>query len=230
MSIQFSIVIPIYNAGLIVEHSVTRIMNRLDEEQIQYEILLGDDGSRDDSRKRIELLRQHYKQIRCFYNEHNKGLGLVLRKLFNEAQGEIIIYMDCDLPFKEEIILKLLEQIKNCDVAVVSRYKGVKNRIPFIRRIASRCYYCFCWILFRISVIDIGSGTVAIKRNVIETMDLKARGFDIHAELFVKAQRLGFKIEEIPAQCFENKLKTFSIMKHSPSTLWGTIQLLFRNR
>jgi len=225
MSTKVSIVIPIYNAAEVVERSVNALIKVLDRLKVNYEILLRDDGSKDNSLLILEELAKQYAHVRFFFNRVNVGLGFTLRELFIEAKGEVVIYCDCDLPFGEEVTALLFKEIQHYDIVVASRYRGARNNVRFIRRISSRLYYYLCKCLFNISVVDIGSGAVAIKAEKLKNLDLKTFGFDIHAEIFTKAAKGGLSIHEIPVSSQGGTLHTFSILKHGLHTLIMTIQL-----
>jgi len=223
--LDLSIVVPIYNAGNIIEDSVERLIGALDPLGLSYEILLKNDGSHDNSSKILEMIDRQYGHVRCSSNGSNEGLGVTLRRLFDEAQGKIIIYCDCDLPFGEKVVSLLLHEIKENDIVIASRYRGLCHYVPLFRKITSRLYYYFCKLLFGISVLDIGSGSVAFQRESLMRLDLKSQGFGIHAEIFIKAARSGLLLKEIPAEHFQVNTGSFHIWKHGFTTLCETLTL-----
>ncbi|OGX24037.1 MAG: hypothetical protein A2787_09620 [Omnitrophica WOR_2 bacterium RIFCSPHIGHO2_01_FULL_48_9] len=225
---DISIVIPVYNSKNTIERSAAELKKALPLLGRESEILFCDDGSPDESRAVLEKLSGQSPDIRCFYNDKNYGLGFTLRKLFQAAQGRYIIYCDCDLPFGTEVLAGLAEEIQKYDVVVVSRYLGGKNQIPALRRGLSRCYYFLCKILFKISVHDIGSGTVAFKKSALAVLDLKADGFTIHIEWLKQAREKHLSVREIAAATREFIPGSFNIIKHGPRAVWDTIKLCFQ--
>ena len=226
MPLDLSVVIPVYNAENIVDDSVQRLVEVIDSLDISYEILLKNDGSFDGSSKVLEEIDRRYKYVKCASTNINEGLGATLQSLFDQANGNIIIYCDCDLPFGEKVIPLLLSGIKENDIVVASRYCGMRNYVSLSRKIASRLYYLLCKLLFNISVNDIGSGSLAIRKEALDRLDLKSKGFGIHAELFIKSARIGLSIKEIPAEHFQVKTGSFQIWKHGIPTLCETMALL----
>ena len=222
---EVSILIPVYNSRDIIECSVRRLVSTLSGRVGSYEILLRDDSSTDSSKKVMEALSVKFPHLRCFYNEYNRGLGYTLRAMFKDCTGNSIVYCDCDLPFGAGIIPKLVAGLGRHDIVVASRYKGVSSRLRLSRRFFSRMYYIFCRILFNIPVLDIGSGTVAMKRAVIEKLMLSADGFDIHAEIYVRAKEAGFSIYEVPVRVQDAYGGSFSILRHSAGVIIGTLRL-----
>mgnify|MGYP001560838158 CR=1 FL=1 len=222
---ELSIVIPIYNAGKFIDPAAQKLTKMLSLLGYEYEILFCDDASADESRAILERTAGQYPGVQCLYNEKNYGLGFTLRRLFKAAAGRSIVYCDCDLPFGVEILPALIGEIQNHDIVIVSRYLGGRNKIPILRRLMSRCYYYLCRMLFRISVKDIGSGTVAFRAGALAELDLKANGFDIHIEWLVQAIRKRLSIREIAASADNCSSGSFNIVRHGPRIVWDTIQL-----
>ena len=226
-AVDLSIVIPIYNSRNLIEDSLRRLTTFLNSLSLNYEILLRDDGSTDGSREILTTMPQKYPKTRIFFNLDNRGLGFTLIELFQSSRGTNVIYMDCDLPFGENIVSVLLDEMKDCDIAIASRYKGIRNHIRWDRKIASRLYYLFCRILFNIPIIDIGSGSVMMSRKVLNEIHLKKEGFGIHGEIYVKASKKNFRMKELPASTKKRQPSTFSILRHGPHIITETLQLWF---
>ena len=229
MPIDTSVIIPIYNTAEMIRNSVDQIIDIMGPLRTDYEILLRDDGSTDRSREALKQAAARYPEVKYSYNPSNKGLGFTLRKLLKDAQGKKIVYCDCDLPFGVDVIPALLKRLEINDIAVASRYRGASNRAPFARKVCSRIYYFLCRLLFNIPVADIGSGSVAMRRRVLDGIDLKTNGFDIHAEFYLKVSKEGFRIEEMPAESNRPKQGSFHIWAHGPDTLVKTFKLYFES-
>lgn len=225
---KISFVIPIYNAEKILQKTLDILMPSLQSMNLDYEILFRDDGSSDDSRRLLNEISQRHNKVRCFCNDDNRGLGFTLRHLFQDTEGEIIIYLDCDLPFGVEILPLMIQEILAHDIVVASRYMGENSKISFMRKIASRVYYDVCRFLFSVAVRDIGSGTVAFRKESIRLLKLKSDHFDIHAEIFAQAYRLKLSVKELPALYRYNRTGSFSVFRHGPGVMVDTFKLLKR--
>ncbi|MBN1869720.1 MAG: glycosyltransferase family 2 protein [Candidatus Omnitrophica bacterium] len=226
MPVDTSIIIPVYNAAGILTDSVHQVIAVMDSFQADYEILLCDDASTDQSGEALKQLGSQCPRVKSYYNSSNKGLGFTLRRLLKEAKGKNIIYCDCDLPFGADVLPVLLKKLENRDIVVASRYRGASNGTPFARKACSRLYYLLCKLLFHIPVADIGSGTVAMRRQALKNADLKADGFDIHVEFYWKMSKQGARIEEVPVKFNPNRQKgSFRIWGHGPGVLVKTLKL-----
>ena len=223
---RLSVVIPIYNAAPFIEKNLVSLIRQLDSLNCEYEILLCDDFSRDNSRAVLEKVFKQYQNIICFYNQQNHGLGHTLRFLFTKAKGEVVIYLDMDLPFGVAVINRLLEAVqRGGDVVVASRYKGGKHPMPLRRRVLSRLYYLLCRALFNIPVRDIGSGAIALRRQVIEKLELKQKRFTAHIEVFLNSHRQGFLIHELDMAHSTQQPGSFSVLRHGQQVVRDTLQL-----
>ena len=222
-----SIVIPIYNSKNLVENTIRSIVRTMESLCVDYEILLRDDGSSDGSCEALKELSKGFEKIRCFENGTNRGLGFTLRKLFDDASGDSVIYCDCDMPFGEKVIKVLLKEMENSDIVIASRYMGKENQVGFIRKITSRAYYLLCNLLFKIRVRDIGSGSVAFRNKVFNHVDLVGDGFVVHVEILKKALDKGFSLKEIPFEANSWQKGSFGIIKHGMPTVIDTFKLKF---
>lgn len=227
---MLSVVIPIYNAEKIILDNYKVLRNQLENIKQDYEIIFEDDASCDRSRNILEDIAQRDHKVKIFSHHPNQGLGFTLRQLFKNANGDIIIYLDIDLPFGTDKLPLLLKEIETADVVLASRYSTPNGGIPIIRKMASKLYYLLCKTLFDISVKDLGSAFVIFKRKVLNNIDLCSKGFDIHIELFAKLKKSGFSVKEIPIKYTNSGYTTFSILKHGPGILINTLKFWIKNR
>ena len=225
---MFSLVIPIYNAQEIIPGSYEKVSRYLETAGYDYEIIFEDDASQDASKTVLEAISRDNPRVRVFSHYPNQGLGYTLRQLFRRASGDIIIYLDIDLPFGITCLRPLLKEAEGADVVLASRYLSTENKIPFLRKISSKLYYFFCKALFNIAVRDIGSGLVVFKRRTLEGINLEASGFGIHIEIFTRLKESGFRVKEVPLPYKYNGYSTFSILRHGPRIVVNTLRLWLR--
>jgi len=120
----------------------------------------------------------------------------------------------------------LLKKINDGDVIIASRYRN--NKIPFYRLFPSLIYRLVNRFLFGVDIDDIGSGFVIFKKKVLDGINLRSNGFDIHIELFTKIKKSGFKIIEAPVKYTHWKGGSFRVLKHGPRTLTNTLKFRLR--
>lgn len=216
MKLPVSIVLPAHNEyenlpSLI--GAITTCMNNLGWE---YEIIIVNDGSTDDTKRIIEELRKRDSHIAIVEHAKNRGYGAALRSGFSAATKEWVFFTDSDRQFDINEIATLAEYTDTADLVIGYR----KNRQdPFLRRLNGRIFKLAVDILFGLFVKDIDCAFKLIRRRVIERVGLESNGALINTELLVRAKRLGYLIRQIPVSHYPR-------LKGKPSG--GSIKVIFR--
>lgn len=225
---KISTCIPVYNSEKILIDSYKSIKKELEKITKDYEILFRNDCSKDNS---LEVLKKiSDKKVKVFSNERNRGLGFTLRNLFKDAEGSVVIYFDVDafLCFDLSLLKRFLEELKSCDVIIASRYE--LGDVPLCREIPSILYYGLNKILFKVKIRDAGSGFVIFKSATLKNINLCSDGFEIHAEIFAKIHRAGFRIKEVPVFYKAWRGGSFSVVEHGFKTLADTLKVWWKLR
>lgn len=160
----------------------------------QYEILLINDGSTDDSGTLLNQFDNPYIRV---IEKKNQGLGSVLKLGFSQAEGDIFIIVDLDLSYDVQNILRVIDLSNNWDCVVCSKYAR-SNTYPLLRKILSFFHYRFCDLFFDIQVRDMGSGIVMVHSQFVRNQSFISNGFGIHCEFFLSLHRKEANILEIP--------------------------------
>jgi len=221
---MLSLVIPVYNAEKIIQGSYKILSRCLQASGYDYEIIFEDDTSLDSSLEVLEAIGRIDPRVKVFSHYPNQGLGYTLRRLFKRSSGDIIIYLDIDLPFGIACLPLLLKEAEDFDVVLACRYLCPESKIPVLRKVSSEAYYFLCRVLFNVRVRDLGSGFVVFKRRAIEGLDLKASGFDIHIEMFTRLRERGIQVKEIPLPYNYSGYSTFGILRHGPRIVINTLK------
>ena len=229
---KLSVVVPTYNASDFIENTYADILFQLKKGNIDYEFLFRDDCGGDNTREKLKIIAKMDKKVRLFFNKQNMGLGYTLNRLFKDAKGEVVVYFDADLSFDVKMLPEFLKQIKKgaVDVCIGSKYKGLQGKIPLNRFVPSRIYYMLNRILFGVKIRDIGSGFVMIRKKCLDGINLRAKRFAVHIELFDKLSKKGCVIREIPVKYIHQEGGSFRMLNHGPKTLKDTFDYwLVRN-
>ena len=157
----------------------------------------------------------------------HRGAGFTYRELYAAAHGEIIIQMDCDLAMPVEVsIPTFLTALEAADVAVGSRYVGIKADYPLKRRIFSRGYTMLTRLLFDLSVIDTQTGFMGFYRKILPSLDLNADGFELLVEFIAQANAAGFKVAEVGLPWFHDTTSgETEVWSESVKMLAGTLRV-----
>ncbi|MBO8174022.1 MAG: glycosyltransferase family 2 protein [Thermococcus sp.] len=208
---MISVIVPTYNERENLEELVSRISKAL--ESYGFEIVIVDDDSPDKTWEKAQELAQNYP-VRVIRRTKEKGLSSAVIRGFKEAKGDIFVVMDADLQHPPEVIPRLIEAIESgADIAIGSRYvKGgkVENWYWWRKLISKGAIMIGRVALPKIrNIKDPVSGFFALRREVVENVELNPVGFKILLEILIKGKYS--KVVEIPY--------TFGLRKSGESKL-----------
>jgi len=202
---MISIIIPTLNEAKNIVLLIERI-NQILMHKEQFEIVLVDDNSADQTTKIAESLR--YSHIRVFCRSTPEGLASAVLFGISKAKGEIIVGMDADFNHPPELLPRLIDSLRQVDLVIASRFVrggGMENKIRYYLT------FLFNWLLkrfFNFPTMDNMSGYYAIKRAKLEELPLRGiyQGYgEYHLRLVWEARKQGLTIAEIPVYYPERK-------------------------
>ncbi|NJR66228.1 MAG: glycosyltransferase family 2 protein [Leptolyngbyaceae cyanobacterium CRU_2_3] len=158
-----SLIIPAYNEQLGIVPVLEHLQRILDGARCEYEIIVVNDGSTDDTGK---LLRSH-PGIRLIEHRRNLGYGAALKTGIRNAQHSLIVITDADGTYPNERIPELVAIATQVDMVVGARI-GANVRYSKIRRIPKWFLVNFAQWLTRTKIPDLNSGLRVFRRNVVE--------------------------------------------------------------
>lgn len=198
-----SVILPMYNEGEHIADNLLSVLKILKTLPYNWELLIINDGSTDNSCRKAEETLQGIKNARVISYQPNRGRGYALRTGFAEAKGEYIITTESDLSWGADIILKLLDRLKtgDLDMVIASPYlKGGRlENVPLKRAFLSRFGNKILCFAAPGGLTMLSGMTRGYKREAITALDLDSDGKEIHLEIISKANTLGYRIGEIPA-------------------------------
>jgi dolichol-phosphate mannosyltransferase len=170
------------------------------------DVLIVDDNSPDGTAAFIEDESKKNNRIHLIKRSSKQGLGTAYIAGFKyalEKDYQLIFEMDADFSHDPNEIPKFLEEIKNADVVLGSRYKNGVNVInwPMRRLLLSWFANIYTRVITGMPLHDATGGFKCFKREVLEAIDLErvnSNGYAFQIEMNFKAWKKGFKINEIP--------------------------------
>ena len=188
---KISIVIPVMDE----QDNVTELYNQLKpvlSKTGEYEILFIDDGSRDETAKRIEEIKD--KNVRLIQFQRNFGKAAALSCGFKESKGDLIITMDGDLQDDPKEIPRFIEKLKDYDV--VSGWK-FKRHDPITKTMPSKFFNWLTKQITGINIHDPNCGFKAYRRYVVENLDIYG---ELYRYIPALAHQKGCSIGEIKVE------------------------------
>ena len=137
--LELSIISPVFQSADLVERLVKEILQALKDLNLELEILLIDDGSTDGSWKEIERAAKAYPQVRGIKLSRNFGQHYAITAGLDQAKGEWICVMDCDLQDLPSQIPKLYQKAKEGFPIVLAQ--RVQRKDSFLKRLGSWGFY-----------------------------------------------------------------------------------------
>ena len=196
-NIDVSIVIPCYNEADGVRKSLEEIRKALrDTDGVQ--VIVVNDGSSDETPAILKDCAKEFPQIRVLHNGSNLGYGASLKRGIREAQGEIIVITDADGTYPASSIPELLNELKNCDMAVGARI-GSKVEVPLIRRPAKWLLLLYARWMARADIKDLNSGLRCFRRkDAIRFFSLLPDGFSFTSTITLSMHVNGMRVSYLP--------------------------------
>lgn len=199
-----SVVIPAYNESKRITKTLKSIDSYMRGVDYDYEIVVVNDGSKDNTSEVVNGLLSEIKNLRFIDNEKNKGKGGVVRQGMLEAKGDIRLFTDADDSTTMDHFEKMRPFFeRGYDVVIGSRaVKGAKldPPQPLVRRIPGKMGNIFIQLMVLPGIWDTQCGFKAFTAKATEKIfalsGISGWGFDI--EVLALAKALGFKIKEIP--------------------------------
>lgn len=194
---SLTVVLPAYNEAenlpLMVAEVVAAVQTLVDE----FEVIVVDDGSLDNTAEVVQQLTADYPQLRLVKHEVNKGYGTAVWTGLTSASKELIFFTDADRQFDLHEISRLLDQIPQADLVVGYRQP---RRDPFMRRLNGRGWSWLVTVLFGYTARDIDCAFKLMRRQVVEHLwhEVASGGATFSAEFLVRARRAGFRLVEAP--------------------------------
>ncbi len=200
MSKSLSIFFPCYNDAGTIGSMVVTADTVAREVTDDYEIIVIDDGSTDNSQFILRELEKKYDRIRLIFHESNKGYGGALRSGFKNATKELVFYTDGDGQYDVTELKKLFAAMQD-GIDIVNGYK-IKRNDPLYRIIIGEVYLLIMRMMFGFEVRDVDCDFRLIRTKVFDEITLTHNSGVICLELVKKLEKKGFLFAEIPVHHF----------------------------
>ena len=199
-----SIVIPVYNEEKTIGIVLDKLL-KLSIPQVDKEIIVVDDGSKDSSATIIQERQKKNKNISLVKHKINQGKGAAVITGFENAKGSILLIQDADLEYNPIEIPKLLKPILDGKEQVVygtRLRKDValfgKNKTPLpINFLGNKFLSLATSVLYGEYITDMETGYKLMKRSALDGITLTSRSFNLEPEITAKILKKGIHILEI---------------------------------
>jgi len=188
MDLDLSVIVPLYNEEESLPELVGWIAKVTTEANLNTEVLLIDDGSKDKSWLVIESLKKQYPFVKGVRFRRNYGKSAALNEGFRRASGNVVITMDADLQDSPDEIPALYRMIYDEKFDLVSGWKE-NRKDPISKTIPTRVFNWATRLLTGIKLHDFNCGLKAYKADVVKSIDVYG---EMHRYIPVMAKWAGF--------------------------------------
>ncbi|MCK5533695.1 glycosyltransferase family 2 protein [bacterium] len=199
MNYNISLFFPCYNEEDNIEVTIRKALKVLKSLTDTFEIIVVDDGSRDQTEKIVKRLINEDKRIKLIQHPQNKGYGAVLRTGLKNARYDLICFTDADGQFDFSQIREMLPLIGDAEVIIGYRRK---RKDAFYRLVNAKIYGLVIRLFFGLKVRDVDCGFKLFRKKVIDDIEIEAQGALASAEILVKIKSKGYRIREIGVDHF----------------------------
>jgi glycosyltransferase AglD len=203
--------IPACNEKAFLEKAVTTLLRETANLDRDYCVVIAEDGSTDGSDAIARRLAKSNSRIIHVHADGKLGRGLALKNAWKQVNGDIYLFIDCDLATDMRSYPQLVKAINHgYDVATGSRYiKGAKVHRPALRHAASRVYNLLIRASFRTHVQDHQLGFKAFSGRVVRDLMDRCQSGDWFwdTEIIVRSVRQGYSCLEFPVEWEEKRGK-----------------------
>ena len=194
---SLTIIVPAYNEEDNLDATGKNLIDAFNKRNLDWELILIDDGSIDRTRELAEKLAYGESRIKVIHNRRNMGIGYCFRQGVESASKKLITWIPADGENDLNELIKYLPLLEHVDIV-----------IPFVLNVGIRSWgrriisTAFLWIINLSfgTTFNYTNGNVLYRRRVFEIVEPKSTGFFFQTECLIKAIRSGFIFAEVPVR------------------------------
>lgn len=230
-----SLIIPCYDEEKLIEDTLDTVTAYLAKSGYSHEIIVVDDGSRDNTVGIVERFAEKHPVVKLLENGRNRGKGFSVRTGVLRASGELVCFSDADLSTPIEELEKLQHWLRRgFDVAIGSRSlkdSEVELHQPWWREMMGRTFNLFVRIMAVSGIKDTQCGFKCFRGPV--AAELFSRqvldGFSFDVESLFLARKLGYSVKEVPVRWINRAESKVNPITSSLEMLRDLFRIRLRN-
>lgn len=189
-----SVVLPAFNEQGNIERAVRTSAEAVAPLVDDYELVVVDDGSRDDTPAILKRLGEELgPHLQVVTHDTNLGYGIALRAGFDAAKGRYIFYTDADNQFDLRELERFLPALEGVDAILGYR---VGRQDGAFRLMVSNGYNALASFAFGMHVRDLNCSFKLFRREALTSLHLKEEHFFIDTEIVVQLHRAGYRYSQ----------------------------------
>lgn len=206
-----TIFIPVYNEAEILFRNTERVLEHMDSLGMPFEVIIGSNGSTDNTVSVLNRMRGEDSRIRYFHME-KKGVGAAFKQGVQMAANPRMVTMDMDLSIDLNFIQEANRLLNRYHIVIGSKVTGDQRR-PYIRKAASNLFIRLAGFLLQIGYRDYSIAAKGYRTEVVKRYlnRIDQKTFYV-VEIIYRACRDGFRIAEVPVACHDMRGSRFNLI------------------
>ncbi len=194
---KLSLCMPAYNEEACIADTIGSALTELTSLCTALEVIVVDDGSRDQTAVRVEAIAKRDPRVRLVRHRQNRGYGSAVNSGLLAARGDLVMFADSDGQFNFGDVRRLLVCLPGNDFVIGYRHRRVES---VRRRLNAWAWGRLVWLAYGVRARDLDCAFKVFRREVIDRLRLTATGACINAELMCQCRRAGFRFAEVPVE------------------------------
>ena len=203
---SLSIFFPCYNDAGTIPTMVIRATQTARQVTDDFEIIVLDDGSHDDSVQVLQEVQCAIPQLRVIEHDQPSGYGGNVRAGIAASTKEWVFYTDGDAQYDVRELGLLVEALQP-GIDVVNGWK-IKRKDPLHRIIIGLAYQYFVKLMFGLQIRDVDCDFRLMRRSIFDTVELESVTGTITFEMVKKIQDAGYQFAEVPVNHYYRQYGT----------------------
>lgn len=193
---QLTVIMPVYNEKATIREIISRVLAT----EVDKELLIVDDFSKDGTREILEEIAASEPAIKLFLHEKNKGKGAAIKTAIPHIGGEIVIIQDADLEYCPEDYPALIGPIAKgyADVVYGTRFLGPHRVFMVWHFMANKFLTLVTNLLYNTMLTDMEVGYKAFRSEIFKDIQIHSNTFDFEPEITAKVFKGNYRVFEVP--------------------------------
>ena len=218
---KISLIIPMYNESSIIHEALNTFSSYMAETFEDWELIFVDDGSADGCGDAVIAAHKKDKRIRLCRYTPNRGKGYAVRTGVLAAEGDLIIFTDCDNAYGTEAIGRLEKTLRESDADIIVGSRNLSKDgyegYTLLRKLASKTYIKVISIAAGFKLSDSQCGIKGFSRDIAKKIfsNCEVDRFAFDLEVILIAMKLKAKIAEMPVKIINHRESTVHVFRDS---------------
>lgn len=218
---KISLIIPMYNESSIIHEALNTFSSYMAKTFEDWELIFVDDGSADGCGDAVIAAHKKDERIRLCRYTPNRGKGYAVRTGVLAAEGDLIIFTDCDNAYGTEAIGRLEKTLRESDADIVVGSRNLSKDgyegYTLLRKLASKTYIKVISIAAGFKLSDSQCGIKGFSRDIAKKIfsNCEVDRFAFDLEVILIAMKLKAKIAEMPVKIINHRESTVHVFRDS---------------